>query len=379
MPMQWTPANDQLLLVALIQTHIITIDYSKIAEAWPEGGAKPTARAISERLIKIRKLNEGKMPATPTKNRAKVTVSTPTSSARKRKVTGKNIDDDDNESDAEGHRSSSPEYVTPKSRRTNKSKTVSNAQLPKTPSGDIDFTRIAERSGLETPSSKRAPIIKQEPSADDPFTSSFQSARLNRDMSAGITGPVLESNYSINSFDMPTPISGRGGSISNSPSNMDGQYDDQSLHSLNNPKHAGIGMHMGMGMSVGGMNMSIPVTTGHGLMNVAMDNITSAHPLMSTPTMNTSFTRINGPAGTDITPQFSRTSVSAAPSDVTIPGLAGSQTPVALRRTRTPRKASEGIQNYIKLQKEEDAAHGEHTSEEDSAESEFQEEDDDEI
>ncbi|KAF3387074.1 hypothetical protein F1880_001266 [Penicillium rolfsii] len=57
--MRWTPLADQMLLLKLIETHEINIDTTKIADAWPAslgGEAPPTARAVKERLSKIREL-----------------------------------------------------------------------------------------------------------------------------------------------------------------------------------------------------------------------------------------------------------------------------------------------------------------------------------
>lgn len=54
--MRWTPDKDQLMFLMLLKTHNISINYNAIAEAWPaDQDEKPTARAISERLIKMRK------------------------------------------------------------------------------------------------------------------------------------------------------------------------------------------------------------------------------------------------------------------------------------------------------------------------------------
>ncbi|KAK2746194.1 hypothetical protein FQN57_003316 [Myotisia sp. PD_48] len=74
MPMRWTPENDQLLLLKIIETHELSVNAASVAAAWPgtDGDAKPTARAISERIGKIRsmaktngKIAAGSAPATP--------------------------------------------------------------------------------------------------------------------------------------------------------------------------------------------------------------------------------------------------------------------------------------------------------------------------
>ncbi|KAG0132164.1 hypothetical protein HOY82DRAFT_669536 [Tuber indicum] len=80
--MKWTADNDQLLFLKLIETHDVSVRPQKIQEAWPRDGREvPTARAISERIAKIR--NAVKTASTGT------TSFSPTSSAqttpRKRK------------------------------------------------------------------------------------------------------------------------------------------------------------------------------------------------------------------------------------------------------------------------------------------------------
>ncbi|KAL4988241.1 hypothetical protein BDW68DRAFT_177128 [Aspergillus falconensis] len=56
MPVKWTPENDQLLLVKILETHDFKLDPKRIVEVWPtiEGQDKPTPRAITERLARIR-------------------------------------------------------------------------------------------------------------------------------------------------------------------------------------------------------------------------------------------------------------------------------------------------------------------------------------
>ncbi|KAK6528743.1 hypothetical protein TWF694_003982 [Orbilia ellipsospora] len=57
MPMKWTAENDHLLLLTLLETHNIKVDGDKIHAAWPKSaGEKPTARAVRERIIKIRSI-----------------------------------------------------------------------------------------------------------------------------------------------------------------------------------------------------------------------------------------------------------------------------------------------------------------------------------
>ncbi|KAI9652399.1 MAG: hypothetical protein M1831_006808 [Alyxoria varia] len=93
MPVKWTPELDQLLLLKILETHEIKLDAKKVIEAWPaERGEKPTPRAITERLVRIRNGNKGDgkdtsklsianttnksgEPKTPSKPRGKATAS----------------------------------------------------------------------------------------------------------------------------------------------------------------------------------------------------------------------------------------------------------------------------------------------------------------
>ncbi|KAF2004368.1 hypothetical protein P154DRAFT_384459, partial [Amniculicola lignicola CBS 123094] len=57
MPMKWDAENDRILLLKLIETHGISINAEKIAQAWPaDAPTKPSGRAVSERFVKIRQL-----------------------------------------------------------------------------------------------------------------------------------------------------------------------------------------------------------------------------------------------------------------------------------------------------------------------------------
>ncbi|KAE8140740.1 hypothetical protein BDV38DRAFT_279714 [Aspergillus pseudotamarii] len=58
MPMRWTPENDQLLLLKILETHDLSVDTKKVAEAWPgtDSSSRPTPRAITERLVKMRQM-----------------------------------------------------------------------------------------------------------------------------------------------------------------------------------------------------------------------------------------------------------------------------------------------------------------------------------
>ncbi|KAJ9642809.1 hypothetical protein H2199_004330 [Coniosporium tulheliwenetii] len=64
MPVKWSPDMDQLLLVKMMETHDLKVDANKIISAWPtDRGDIPTARAITERLVKIRQQATGKKGA----------------------------------------------------------------------------------------------------------------------------------------------------------------------------------------------------------------------------------------------------------------------------------------------------------------------------
>ncbi|KAL2041777.1 hypothetical protein N7G274_005561 [Stereocaulon virgatum] len=54
MPIKWTPEIDQILLLKILETSQVNADVKAIAAAWPTNHEKPTPRAITERLVKIR-------------------------------------------------------------------------------------------------------------------------------------------------------------------------------------------------------------------------------------------------------------------------------------------------------------------------------------
>ncbi|RHZ65664.1 uncharacterized protein CDV56_107630 [Aspergillus thermomutatus] len=100
MPMRWTPENDQLLLLKILETHDLSVDTNKVASAWPgtDENEKPTPRAIRERLVKMRQIvkafgsdgfsiggKTGSETSTPKKAKKTATpVKTPSSTKRKR-------------------------------------------------------------------------------------------------------------------------------------------------------------------------------------------------------------------------------------------------------------------------------------------------------
>ncbi|PWY94919.1 hypothetical protein BO94DRAFT_581269 [Aspergillus sclerotioniger CBS 115572] len=101
--MRWTPTNDQLLLLKILETHDLSVDTKRVAAAWPisEGEDRPTPRAIAERLVRMRQaarasggvdahfsigkgMKNSSPITTPRKSRKTGTASTPGSSKRKR-------------------------------------------------------------------------------------------------------------------------------------------------------------------------------------------------------------------------------------------------------------------------------------------------------
>ncbi|KAI9814032.1 MAG: hypothetical protein M1827_003496 [Pycnora praestabilis] len=128
MPVKWTPDVDQILLLKILETHDLSVDAKKVSAAWPSDRETPTARAISERLVKIRSMakangaghfavssgrstgntnGNGKGPSTPRKPRApKANGGTTTGNdggSGKRKRTTKNVaDNNDDEEEGKG-------------------------------------------------------------------------------------------------------------------------------------------------------------------------------------------------------------------------------------------------------------------------------------
>ncbi|KAJ5178768.1 hypothetical protein N7492_001978 [Penicillium capsulatum] len=88
--MKWTPAADQQLLLTIIASHRISIDCGRVAENWDaKGDAKPTPRAIKERIAKIKELakalpGDDIAPESPKAKRSAKKPITP-QSTRKRK------------------------------------------------------------------------------------------------------------------------------------------------------------------------------------------------------------------------------------------------------------------------------------------------------
>ncbi|KAJ5104148.1 hypothetical protein N7532_004677 [Penicillium argentinense] len=107
MPIRWTAAADQILLVKILETHDLAVDTVRVAEAWPNvsfswrcrGPTNP--RAIKERLAKIKEMarqtakngtHENPSPPTKRPRASKSSKSagvTKSSRGRKRKRTPK--------------------------------------------------------------------------------------------------------------------------------------------------------------------------------------------------------------------------------------------------------------------------------------------------
>ncbi|KAK6351079.1 hypothetical protein TWF718_004252 [Orbilia javanica] len=98
MPVKWTAENDHLLLLTLLETHSVRVDGEKIRAAWPSnGGEVPTARAIRERIVKIRSLSGSpvKVPVSHVNNGVKK-ESSPKKRGRPRQIKAE-VDKDDKE------------------------------------------------------------------------------------------------------------------------------------------------------------------------------------------------------------------------------------------------------------------------------------------
>ncbi|PGH17704.1 hypothetical protein AJ80_04712 [Polytolypa hystricis UAMH7299] len=82
MPVKWTPDTDQILLLKIIETHDLSVDTKRVAEAWPKTDPKqiPTPRAISERIGKIKSIAKAN-GATFTPKRGGAKTATPRKAA----------------------------------------------------------------------------------------------------------------------------------------------------------------------------------------------------------------------------------------------------------------------------------------------------------
>ncbi|CAI7670460.1 unnamed protein product [Penicillium palitans] len=106
---KWDSAADQTLLAKILETHDLSVDAARVAEAWPaqDSDQKPTPRAIKERLSRIKEnvrlgsaAGSGpSSPVTPKKRtpRKKATETTASAGPRKRKRVTKEAAADEEE------------------------------------------------------------------------------------------------------------------------------------------------------------------------------------------------------------------------------------------------------------------------------------------
>ncbi|OJD15676.1 hypothetical protein AJ78_04094 [Emergomyces pasteurianus Ep9510] len=82
MPVKWTSEMDQKLLLKILETHELRVNTEKVSEAWfgDDLKAKPTPRAIAERLVKIKSLIKNGNGTTPASTPKK--LATPSSHNR---------------------------------------------------------------------------------------------------------------------------------------------------------------------------------------------------------------------------------------------------------------------------------------------------------
>ncbi|KAF3918992.1 hypothetical protein ABW20_dc0109687 [Dactylellina cionopaga] len=118
MPVKWTAENDHLLLLTLLETHNIKVDGEKIRAAWPQtAGEQPTARAIRERIVKIRTLT-GSSPAKQSGG-SHVNNGVKKESSTKKKAPGKqrqrkpSVDEDDEEVISQSFTTQTTQEATP--------------------------------------------------------------------------------------------------------------------------------------------------------------------------------------------------------------------------------------------------------------------------
>ncbi|CUS09978.1 unnamed protein product [Tuber aestivum] len=96
--MKWSAENDQLLFLKLIETHDVSVKPQKIQEAWPRDGREvPTARAISERIAKLRNV----VKTTSTSAASSLPASSTQTTPRKRKKV--QVNGEKGSSESNGH------------------------------------------------------------------------------------------------------------------------------------------------------------------------------------------------------------------------------------------------------------------------------------
>ncbi|KAF2659023.1 hypothetical protein K491DRAFT_675947 [Lophiostoma macrostomum CBS 122681] len=487
MPMSWTPENDRLLLLKLIETHGIKVDIAKIEKAWPKtANPKPTARAITERFAKLRQLaginislstsksGGGKTQARVTASAAKP-FSTPTSAAKKRKAKAKAKNEDEDESDGEGHMTLSEdedvdvdedEDETPtkqkqkqtpnKARKMGVGRTPRSGRAGSSLGGGLslsnEFGRAEEElefeDGDEDPDfgfqtgrgvrvkNANQPSHPTEPTDDhDPFTSNgpfaadIAEARRLRDMTSHSSASAQPSNRSLGLGFMTSPYNnasfGNGmahfpnygisgyGTGPGTPGAMDGGNDAMFMNafgaggSLNgqgispmtamnamSAQMAGIGNRMNMGGGGGsgvstGMGTGMGAGMGHGMGMTQYTTNTGLTPHTSRMHLSNSSSSIPSPIPFAAPPKKNTVSGNNSGNGSTSPSASASRdrtvsaTPSVPSRARSARqvsqKAAEKMSAYIQAAKEEEKANGEASSVEDSAASEFEGSDGDEV
>ncbi|KAF2181717.1 hypothetical protein K469DRAFT_691806 [Zopfia rhizophila CBS 207.26] len=393
MPMKWTPENDHILLLKLVETHGIQVDGAKIVAAWPDNAPeKPTPRAIKERFAKLHKLTRtpstpprnrttaslANTPFTPPRNRTTSLANTPSSSAKKRK-TKKQAD---SESDGEEHMTSSSTDESPKSRKVN------SGRAAKVGRSAVKYN-MDGMGGTGAASGSPSANIKSEPEEDSFYASQFTNEfeRASQLQHEANIQPDQHS-FAYNPYGIPNPSTNP--SHANSPGQMDGSADLFDSFGqppvILSPSHMNTGFEIGGMQDMGGMDMN----TNYPNMSNNMPTSTFGNALVQ----GAQRLRMNAvPTPTDLrTPKKTASGVYKA---VTIPKQRALATPRMSvgpfdassvtasdasqeRRVRPPRKASERVDAYLKQEHEFIEAEGEKMSEEDSAESEFQQESSDE-
>ncbi|EEA25785.1 hypothetical protein TMatcc_005980 [Talaromyces marneffei ATCC 18224] len=77
MPIQWTASNERLLFLRILELSNTTIDYKKVSETWPNPNERPTPRAVSEHIFKLKKLARAESGGTNSNTTAASTPKTP--------------------------------------------------------------------------------------------------------------------------------------------------------------------------------------------------------------------------------------------------------------------------------------------------------------
>jgi hypothetical protein len=355
---------------------------------------------------------------------------TPTSSAKKRKT--KKAADDDDESDGEDHMTVSEDETPSKQSKVRKTATAKTPRSGR--SGNFKGTgnRLGDSLGDGEDEGEEAEDddfgfggasgtgtrIKNEP-IDDPFSSNgffakdLAEARRLRDMAsstsngAGYLGLGLSDPYNNAASFSSGSAAGSGmnqshfSGYTSSPGAMDGGNDALFSSSYNsfgtgggmqgiNPmtamndmsaQMAGLGGRVGMGMGMGGgMGMGLPTSMNNTTFptNTGLSPHTSRMQLSSSPALNSTPIPFAAPpkrgavTSSPASSAAARTPSKSATPSAAIPGRARSARQVS-------QQSAEKIAAYIQAEKEQDKANGEASSVEDSAASEFEGSDGDDI